>query len=78
MSFEDHEDCFLWRCDQCGKLAVFKPHDFHDCVAELRARGWSFSPPERWGEDDWTHTCGYCRHKHKQTNIMDRTFKTVK
>ena len=75
--FVEYEECFLWKCNQCGKEAIFAPNNFYDRVAELRARGWSFSPPERWGED-WDHTCGRCRHNHQQTNIMDRTFKTVK
>jgi hypothetical protein len=59
MSFEEHDDCFLWRCDKCGHEALFPPKDFWDCVAELKARRWGFTPPH--GGDDWEHTCGRCR-----------------
>jgi len=59
MSFEEHDDCFLWRSDKCGHEAVFPPKDFWDCVAELKSRRWGFSPPH--GDDDWGHTCGRCR-----------------
>jgi hypothetical protein len=59
MSFEEHPDCFIWRCDKCGHEAVFPPNDFWDCVAELKARRWGFSPPQ--GGDDWSHYCGRCR-----------------
>jgi hypothetical protein len=74
MSFAEFEDCFIWSCNSCGYEVVFPPHDFWGCVAELKARSWGFDRDE----GDWTHTCGRCRHKHQQTNIMDRTFKTVK
>jgi hypothetical protein len=72
MSFEEYDDCFIWRCDErgCGREVIFPPKDFWDCVAELKSRGWGFSPPE--GEIDWTHCCGRCRSK--RPSIMDRTF----
>jgi hypothetical protein len=75
MSFEEHSDCFLWRCNQCAKEVIFKPTDFFACVAELKARQWSFY---RNDDGDWEHTCGYCIYKHRRTNIMDRTIKSVK
>ena len=70
MSFEDYDDCFLWRCDDCGKQTAFKPHDFYDCVQELKDRGWGFARED----DGWRHMCGRCNYKHRQTNMMDRTF----
>jgi hypothetical protein len=49
MSFEEYDECFLWRCDECGHEVAFKPHDFFACVAELKARGWGFArEPEGW------------------------------
>lgn len=72
--FTEYEDCFVWSCDTCHKEVFFKPNNFMDCVAELHARGWIFT------RDDptWRHTCQRCQYKHQQTNIMDRTFKSVK
>jgi hypothetical protein len=67
MSFEEHSDCFLWRCDgkDCEKEVLFKPHDFMGCVAELRSRGWSFHLDEDTGREgsgrQWSHYCGRCR-----------------
>ena len=75
MSFTEFEDCFLWSCNSCAKEVAFKPHDFFGCVAELKARGWSFTHEH---DGDWSHTCGYCNHKRRRTDIMDRTLKTVK
>jgi hypothetical protein len=77
MSFEEHPDCFIWRCNgkDCGKEIFFKPHDFFGCVAELKARGWTF---HRYEDGDWSHTCAYCNHKHRQTDLMDRKFHSVK
>jgi hypothetical protein len=59
--FTELEDLFLWRCDTCGKEVMFKPHDFMGCVAELRARGWSFHLNDDEGGRDWSHRCGRCR-----------------
>jgi DNA-directed RNA polymerase subunit RPC12/RpoP len=75
LSFEEWTDVFLWRCDQCGKEVMFKPHDFMSCVAELKARHWSFHHND---DGTWDHSCGQCNHKHQQTSIMDRTIKSVK
>jgi hypothetical protein len=72
--FVEYDDCFIWKCEQCGKEAQFAPNDFWSCVAELKSRGWGF---ER-DEGEWHHSCGYCNHKRRQTNIMERTIKTVK
>ena len=76
MSFEEWEDCFIWRCDECGHIAAFKPNDFWACVDELKSRGWGFSREE----GDWTHSCGRCRHKRKmeQGDLMNRRFSSVK
>jgi hypothetical protein len=32
MSFEELDDCFLWRCDErgCDREVIFPPHDFFD------------------------------------------------
>jgi len=80
VSFAEHSDCFIWRCDgaDCEKEVLFKPHDFMACVAELRARGWSFHLNDDDGQRDWTHYCAYCNHKRRQTNILDRPLKGVK
>lgn len=75
MSFEEWTDVFIWRCDTCGKEVMFPPSDFFARVSELKARSWSFHHND---DGTWDHTCGRCRHKHQQTNIMDRQFKTVK
>ena len=74
--FLEYEDEFVWRCDgkDCGKQAIFPPTDFMDCVAELKSRGWSFYRDD----DGWTHHCQRCNHKHRQTDIMQRTFTIVK
>jgi hypothetical protein len=69
MSFEEWGDCFIWTCDECGHIAAFKPNDFWACVDELKSRGWGFSREE----GDWTHSCGRCRHKHRQTSILNQT-----
>ena len=75
MSFEEHSDCFIWRCNKCGKEIIFKPQDFMGCVAELKARGWSFHLND---DRTWDHTCAYCNYKHRQTDLMNRRFQTVK
>jgi hypothetical protein len=74
MSFEEHPDCFIWRCNGkgCGKEVIFPPTDFWGCVAELKSRQWSFYRDEETG--DWTHHCGRCVYKHRQTDWMDRTY----
>jgi hypothetical protein len=61
MSFTEYDDAFVWRCDgkDCTKEVFFKPHDFMGCVAELRARGWSFHCDDE--DRTWTHRCGRCR-----------------
>jgi hypothetical protein len=80
MSFEEYEDCFVWRCNgkDCGKEVVFPPTDFYGRVAELRARGWLFSLVEETGHEGWgrtwTHYCQHCRAKRQQTIWMDRHF----
>jgi hypothetical protein len=82
MSFEEHPDCFIWRCNgkDCSKEVLFKPHDFMGCVAELRARGWSFHLNDDEGQRDWTHYCAYCNHKRKmeQGDWMSRKIHSVK
>ena len=75
MSFEEWNDVFIWRCDQCGKEAIFPPSDFFERVDELKARSWSF---HRNDDGTWDHSCGRCVQKHRQTNILDRTIKSVK
>jgi hypothetical protein len=57
MSFEEHDDCFLWSCDNCGHEIAFKPHDFYGCVAELKARGWLITHDD----ERWVHRCARCR-----------------
>jgi hypothetical protein len=81
MTFFEHSSAFIWYCDEkdCDHFAAFKPHDFRDCVDELKERGWSFGPPEP-GEYgcDWTHYCPRCRRK-RWKNLMDQpVLKTVK
>jgi hypothetical protein len=75
MSFEERDDCFVWRCDEghCDHFAAFKPHDFMDCVDELKMRGWGFIPPER-GEygGDWTHQCP--KHRRRLADVLNMTF----
>ena len=75
MSFSEYDDAFVWRCNgkDCTKEVFFRPSDFFGCVAELRARGWSFHCDEENGRT-WTHYCAYCQHKRNQTDWMDRTY----
>jgi hypothetical protein len=77
MSFEEHNDCFIWRCNgkDCRNEVIFPPTDFWGCVAELKSRQWSFY---REDDGDWSHYCGRCNYKHRQTDWMQRTYKTVK
>jgi hypothetical protein len=60
MSFEEHEDCFIWRCEKCRLEAVFPPGNFWGAVAELKARRWSLSRDDESGV--WTHYCWKCRN----------------
>jgi hypothetical protein len=68
MSFTEHDDCFIWRCDKagCGHEAVFAPNDFWSCVAELKSRRWEFF---RDSEGAWAHHCGKCRRS--SASILD-------
>ena len=52
MSFEEHEGCFVWRCDKCRIEAVFPPGNFWAALAELKSRGWQITRL-----DDWVHRC---------------------
>jgi 4-hydroxyphenylpyruvate dioxygenase-like putative hemolysin len=79
MSFEEHEDYFIWFCDTegCDHFAAFKPHDFFACVDELKARGWGFSPPSRGDyEDDWSHKCP--KHRRQLGELLKMKFSEVK
>jgi hypothetical protein len=67
MSFDEFEDCFVWRCDRCGKSTQFPPDDFWGALRELKVRGWQF---ER-DEEGWGHTCGNCARKFAR-EILDR------
>jgi hypothetical protein len=66
MSFFEHDDCFIWRCDKCLNEAVFAPGNFWSCVAELKARRWGFIR----GEGDWDHRCPECR-KASEENVSE-------
>jgi hypothetical protein len=57
MSFDEYDDCFVWRCDRCGHCAEFPPGDFWRALRELKSRGWLI---ER-DDDGWSHTCKRCR-----------------
>jgi hypothetical protein len=76
MSFIELETAFVWQCNgkDCQKEVMFKPHDFFGCVAELKARGWTFHLNDDEGQRDWRHYCAYCNHKRRQTDWMDRTY----
>jgi hypothetical protein len=56
MSFEEHDDCFIWLCEK----SVFPPGNFWACVAELKSRRWSFTRDDENGV--WTHYCWKCRN----------------
>jgi predicted RNA-binding Zn-ribbon protein involved in translation (DUF1610 family) len=56
MSFEEHSDAFIWRCDTCRQEVIFPPSNFWACVDELKGRGWQFTRL-----DDWVHRCRKCR-----------------
>jgi hypothetical protein len=76
LSFEEQDDCFIWYCDQCNHFAAFKPHDFYACVAELKARGWSFTHHTDEGGWDWTHACP--KHRRKLGELLKMKFSEVK
>jgi hypothetical protein len=67
MSFEEFDDCFIWRCDGCGLHADFPPRSFFGALAELKARGRRIS---RDGEG-WAHSCGKCKAK-ADAGLLDR------
>jgi hypothetical protein len=68
--FEEHEDCFVWRCENCGLRAEFPPSNFFACKDELKARGWRIW---RDREGDWNHLCGKCvRKEAKGVHVLDR------
>jgi hypothetical protein len=71
MSFEEFEDCFVWRCEKCRLEAVFPPGNFWACVAELKARRWSFTRDDE--SRVWTHYCWKCRNA-VAAEIMNMTF----
>jgi hypothetical protein len=64
--FEENDESFLWRCDSCGLVADFPPHDFWRALSELKARGWQIA---RDREEGWIHYCRRCRPK--KTNVAD-------
>ena len=75
MSFEEYNDAFIWTCDEkgCDRFASFKPHDFYDCVDELKARGWSFMRDDEGG---WSHACP--KHRRKLGELLKMKFSDVK
>ena len=68
MSFEEHEGCFVWRCDKCRIEAVFPPGNFWAALAELKSRGWQITRL-----DDWVHRCAKCK-KIVEAEILNMTF----
>ena len=62
MSFREHPDYLLWRCEDCDATAEFervqRPGYFLACVDEIKARGWLIG---RTRDGDWTHRCAECR-----------------
>jgi hypothetical protein len=58
MSFEEHDDCFVWQCNRCGRKAIFPPNNFWGALPELKSRGWEI---DRTYDGGWSHTCGRCR-----------------
>jgi hypothetical protein len=79
MSFFEHESAFIWYCNHkdCDRFVAFKPHHFFDCVDELKARGWQFSPPSGHEEDDWSHYCPTHRGK-RLADLLPMKFSEVK
>ena len=68
MSFLEHEDCFVWRCDRCRLEAAFPPSNFWSALSELKARGWQITRL-----DDWVHHCAKCK-KIVEAEILNMTF----
>ena len=66
MSFEEFQDCFVWRCDDCGLVVEFPPRDFWGCKDEIRARGWRFFREE----GTWFHSCARCTKKNENVNVL--------
>jgi hypothetical protein len=71
MSFEEFDDRFIWKCDNCSLTVEFAPHSFHSCWSELRARGWRAKREQAEDGVDWSHSCGRCV-KRADTGILDR------
>ena len=65
MSFDEYDDCFVWRCDRCSQKAVFPPGNFWAGLAEIKSRGWEIDR----NEDGWSHCCARC--KKSSTEIMN-------
>jgi hypothetical protein len=76
MSFEENEDSFIWSCEGkgCRISAVFPPHDFYGCVAEIKARGWAI---ERDQSGIWCHYCGKCKWKRSE-GLMEKPFHSIR
>ena len=76
MSFSEYEECFIWRCDDCGLEAEFAPRDFMTCWGELRARGWHAKREQAGDEVDWSHKCARCERK-AVAELMNRKPRAV-
>jgi hypothetical protein len=69
VSFEEFEECFVWRCGACGLSVEFPPHNFSACWAELKSRGWRAKRDAYDG--GWSHNCARCERK-AVAEIMNR------
>jgi hypothetical protein len=75
--FIEYDHAFIWECEACTHKAVFPPHNFYDCVAELKQRGWQFSHDE----EGWHHSCPRHRRSLKEwmnEEVPKSTVKVVK
>jgi hypothetical protein len=74
MCFIEADGLFQWSCDHCNDSVEFPANNFWDRWGELKARGWRAYYDSDHDGQGWRHQCGKCKHKHQQTNWMDRTF----
>ena len=70
MSFDEYDDSFVWRCDDCRLTVEFPTGDFYACLGELKARGWRMTRDDR--DRVWSHKCGKCVRKAAEVSILDR------
>jgi hypothetical protein len=82
MTFTEHEEAFIWECNDCGKIAAFPFSNFYEKKGELKERGWSFRLDEETGYEgagrSWSHYCAACARKRRKPVDLSQPFRTVR